>query len=210
MKKQRGLSLSEMIVSTIILGFMLIAIASLALPTMTAPLRGSAKADTIMSAAYGLDVMERDIRGSDVSGVWACTASFGVTCSQPTSLTSTRYVAALTAYDAAGTFQPSCATTPCWQAYVVYSQPAGGNIIYRTYWKWFTPPTTPQAGAIAAVTAVSLLPTSSLSLALPDAQSMSIAVTTANAQVSLQVTSAAGSGPTANSTTYNTTILARN
>jgi prepilin-type N-terminal cleavage/methylation domain-containing protein len=208
MSNQRGFSLAEMIVSTIILGLMLVAIASLALPTMTAPLRGSAKAETVFSAAYGLDIIERDIRGTDVSGVFACTANVTVTCSQPTALTTTPYLAVLTAYNAAGVFQPSCSTTPCWVAYVVYSQPSG-NIIYRTYQAWQTPPATPLAGAVAAVTAVSLLPNGTAP-ALPDAQSMAIAVNNANGQVSLQVISAAGAGPTQNSSTYTTTVLARN
>src|SRR4029077_12282437 len=132
---QRGFTLAEMLISIFILGLMLIAIGELALPILTAPSAGSAKSDTVSAAAYGLDVMERDIRETDVTGAWSCTAPPTVTCSQPANLTISPYIALLTAYDQFGVFQPNGvgSTQPAWQAYIVYSHPAGTNIIYRTY-----------------------------------------------------------------------------
>lgn len=208
MRAQRGFTIPEMMVSLIILGLMFVAIGALAGPIMSAPSAGSAKTDTVGSAAYGLDGIERDIRQSDAADVWSCTKSVTVTCTQPTALTASPYVAMLTAYDSSGLFHadPSGSTGPKWQAYIVYSQPAGSSIIYRTYLAWITPPSSPLAGAVAAVTAASLLP-SGTTVAVPNAQSMSLGI---NSQISFQLVSAAGSGPAANSTTYTTTILARN
>jgi len=202
----RGFTLAETIVSVFILGLMLSAVAALAGIIINAPAATSTKSDTVMSAAYGLEAIERDIRQSDKSGIWACTKATVVTCTQPTSLTVSPYVAVLTAYDADGVFH-SDATGPTWQAYVVYSQPAGSSIIYRTY-------ETLQGGvsmgsAIAAVADALTLPPGT-GVAIPTARSMSIAIDQTTNQIDLQLATASSSGTSSNSTAYTTTILARN
>ena len=207
MRAARGFTLAETIVAIFIIGLMFSALAALAGPIINAPAATSAKSDTIMSAAYGLDTIERDIRQSDYVGIWACTKAVTVTCSQPTSSTVSPYVAVLTAYDSNGLFT-SDSSGPTWQAFVVYSQPTGSTIIYRTYETWGLPHGTYQDGAVAAVTAASALP-SGTTVAIPTAQSMSIAINQSN-QIGLQLLAASSSGTASNSTLYSTTILARN
>lgn len=204
MRYMRGFTLAETIVAIFIFGLMLSAIATLTGPIVNAPGQEAAKSDTLMSAAYGLDTIERDIRQSDVTGIFACTKAGTVTCSQPTSLTATPYLAVLTAYNASGIFQ----TGPSWQAFVVYSQPAGSAIIYRTYQSWSGSPVTRQLAAVSAVTAASALPTGT-TIAIPTAQSMSIGVN-ATGEIDFQLATASSSGDASNSTRYTTTILARN
>ena len=208
MRGARGFTLAETIVSIFILGLMLSALAALAGPIIHAPAASSAKGDTIMSAAYGLDALERDLRQSDDAGVWACTVASVVTCTQPTSLTVSPYVAVLTAYDSNGVFQTD-ASGPIWQAYVVYSQPAGSSIIYRTYQTWSAKPANWQDGAVNAVTAASALPAGT-TVAIPTAQSLSIDINQLTNTIDLQLTTASTSGTASNSTAYSTTILARN
>jgi prepilin-type N-terminal cleavage/methylation domain-containing protein len=205
MRSQRAFTLAELLVSLIIVGLMFLAIGAIAGPVLRAPQAGSAKSDTVTAAAYGLDGMERDIRRSDPLTVWSCTVAVTTTCSQPSALTVSPYVAMLTPYSSTGTYN-SNSVGPIWQAYIVYSQGTGNNIIYRTYQPWVTKPASWQAGAVAAVTAVAAL-TTGTTVAMPDAQSMSIAV---NTQISLQLATAAGTGPAANTTTYTTSILPRN
>jgi hypothetical protein len=210
MRRQRGLTLAETIIALIIFFLMLAAIGAFAGPMMSWPSAGSAKTDTVASAAYGLDEIERDIRQSDVTlGIWSCVVSVTVTCSQPTSLTVSAYTAVLVAYNAGGVFQPMSDGTPNWQAFIVYSKPPGKNMIYRTYEKFNSWPVTWQAGAAAAVSDAATLPAGT-TVAMPNAQSVSIAENLGAGELTLQLVTAAGTGTTTNSTTYNTTILARN
>ena len=210
MRRARGFTLAETIVSIFILGLMFSAIAVLAAPIVNAPSAEAAKSDTVMSVAYGFDVVQRDIRQSDVVGIWACTKDTVVTCTQPTSLTATPYLAVLTANDSSGTFTLKSITgEPSWTAYVVYSQPTGSNVIYRTYQNWTTPSLSYQGRAVEAVTAASALPTGT-TVAIPTAQSMSIAINTTTSQIDFQLIAAGGSNTSTNTTRYSTTVLARN
>jgi len=204
----RGFTLAETIVAIFILGLMLSAIAALGGVIINAPAATSAKSDTVMSAAYGLDTIERDIRQSDEQGIFACTKSTVVTCTQPTALTVSPYVAVLTAYDTNGIFK-SDANGPLWQAYVVYSQPAGSSVIYRMYETWTVKPGNWMDGAVAAVTDAAALPAGT-QIAIPTARSISVGINQTTNQIDLQLATAAGSGGSSNSTVYSTTILARN
>lgn len=208
-RRRRGLTLAETIIAMTIFFLMLAAIGAIAGPILSGPSAGSAKSDTVASAAYGLDEIERDIRQSDVSGVFACTVAVTVTCSQPTSLTTTGYIAVLSAYDSAGVFQANSNGSASWQGFVVYSNPTSSGFLYRYYAPWQTPPSSYQSGAAAAVAAADSLP-SGTTVTMPNLQSMSIGESSTSGELSLQFSTASGSGSTSNSTSYSTTVLARN
>ena len=203
----RGFFSSEMIVAAFIVALLFSAIGALVGPIVDAHGQESAKSDTVTSAAYGFDTMERDMRQSDPSDIWACTVSVVVTCSQPSALTTTQYLAVKTADNSSGTFQMDTTNdVPQWQGWVVYSRPVGSSIIYRTF---VSSGTFGQPGAQSAVSTASLLPTGT-TVAIPAAQSMAIDVNAAASLVDFQLVAAGTGGDASNTTRYSTSILVRN
>ena len=205
MRSVRGFFVSEMIVAVFIIVLLFTAIGALVGPIVNAHQQESAKSDTITAAAYGLDTMERDIRQSDGGGVFACTVSLVVTCSQPGSLTTTSYLAVVTADNSSGTFQVKGTGDPNWSGWYVYSQPSGGSIIYRTY-ETLGSGVNPSAAATAVADAATL--PAGTAIVIPAAQSMSIDVN--GVQADFQLIAAGKNGDASNSTRYTTTILLRN
>ena len=225
MRAERGFTIAETIVVALILGMMLTAVAGAMVPMFAAPDRAQAKSDSLGAAASGMYLIERDLRESDVGGVFACVGS-PATCGDgsldvgdtaialPTALASGDLGAPFVTISS---FGPN-AGRPDWRGFIVYWQAAPGGFVYRTYvpvggMSQLIDSDPPNRAALqtladAAAAAASIDPSRSIAM-------RSIATLCAfvdhNADVtSLHIVSSGTAGSHSNTTTFDDDIFARN
>lgn len=201
MRSNRGFTIAEILTVFVIVGLILGAIAA-AMPFITrGPLAAQAQVDNVQSAALALYKMQRDVRQSNINGVWDCSMPPIVLCSQPLPQASNppaQVVAVVTADDGSGQFKVHGPGEPLWTGMVVFwltpNSDGTSNVLQRAYVPLGIPvlgniPILSQMPAVASLALTSALilpPTSRVTLA-QDVRSMSIAVDQTNNIVDLQI-----------------------
>jgi hypothetical protein len=160
---------------------------------------------------------------ADITGVYACAGSGGsVTCSQPTSPTSTNIIAIISPV-ASGQLNWSSASTtlglPAWQGVVVYWLDSNGSAhdLDRAYVSSSTigtslgaGPLTPSSFAATAATAVSDAQSSGGMTLASDVNALSTSINASTGVVSLQMTAQSTEGAATNSTQFSSSTYTRN
>ena len=221
---QRAFTIAETMVVALILGLMLTAVAGAMAPLFSAPDRAQAKTDSLGTAASGLYLMERDLRESDVSGVFACVGQPAKCGDGSLSVGDSAIVlpTALASGDLGAQFMTSDASPdagyPDWKGFIVYWQAAPGGFVYRAY--------EPVAGLVQyidsvpsnraelqtladdAVAAASVDPVRLI--AMRSVSTLSAYVDHVSDVTALHVVSSGSAGGHSNTTTFDDDILARN
>lgn len=225
MRGARGFTIAETIVVALILGMMLTAVAGAMVPMFAAPDRAQAKSDSLGSAASGMYLIERDLRESDVGGVFAC-VGLPARCSDGSlDVGDTAIVlpTALISGDLGAQFKTissfvTNAGRPDWQGFIVYWQAASGGFVYRTYEPVAgltqlidsDPPNRTALEALADNAAAAATIDPSRSIAMRSVATLS-AFVDHNADVtSLHVVSSGMAGGHSNTTTFDDDVFARN
>lgn len=124
-KYSRAFSLAELLTVIVIFGLLSTLGTLVIAPLMSQPNRQQAKVDTIQAATRAMYRMERDLRMTSPSAVYACTYPAPSTCTSPTAiqgLTSTQVIAIATPR-VNGNGQPKWDPSngqPVWQGFNVY------------------------------------------------------------------------------------------
>jgi prepilin-type N-terminal cleavage/methylation domain-containing protein len=215
-RRGRGFTIAEVLTVLVIVGLILSAVA------MTTPmiLRGQsqvqAQVDNIESSALALYRVQRDLRQSDTGGIFDCTATPVVVCSQPnTSPVATPALVIATADNGTGEFQPDAATagSPKWQGFYVYwltpNADGTSNDLKRAYFPWPGPgqmvlsvanhPTV-QAAAVTALS--TLLGSGNPETVAQDVIDIKASIDTTNSIVSLRLDSGNTSGTVSSMTLW--------
>jgi len=211
-------------VVALILGLMLTAVAGAMAPLFSAPDRAQAKTDSLGTASSGLYLMERDLRESDIDGVFACVGQPADCGDGSLKVGDTAIVlpTALASGDLGAQFMTSDTSPdagyPDWKGFIVYWQPAPGGFVYRAY--------EPVSGlaqyieavpsnraelrtlAVAAVASASTDPTRSI--AMRSISTLSAFVDHVSDVTSLHVVSSGLAGGHSNTTTFDDDVFARN
>lgn len=155
-------------------------------PLLSAPSNEQAKVDTVQSAALALYRMQRDLRQSDPSGVFACTYPGPSTCSVLTpDMTSTPVIAIMTTRTN-GTGQSQWETAkgqPQWTGFNVYwlvPNGQGSNTLKYAFGSANLPPGSPSPGLATVNSAVNT--------ALTSASPLTVALAIADMQTNVNVT----------------------
>jgi len=216
---RRGTTIAETLVVTLILGLMLLAIAG-AMPSLfAAPARAQAKADTLDPATAGLYLLERDLRESDASAIFACTG-WPAVCGSGAPDVDNSAIAVATAVDSsdlAAQFQ-TVDEHPRWQGFIVYWQRAAGGNLYRAYEpapmvsQYFLPGeqdrTALQAMAQNAVAEAAAQPASQV--AMRALLSITTTIDSTSGITTLHVVTAASDGSAQNTSTFDDDVLSHN
>src|SRR5579863_3675035 len=96
--RRRGYTIVEVLSVTVVLGLVMTIIAAIIGPLLRSQNQTQAKVDTVQAAAIALYRVQRDLRNTSWSSVWACTTTGTPTCTQPTTSTATQALVVLTAY----------------------------------------------------------------------------------------------------------------
>lgn len=219
MSGRRAFTIAETLVVAVILGMMLTAICSALVPLFGAPSRAQAKSDTLGPATAGLYVLQRDIRESDASGVFACGAQ-PVACTDGGAAAPAAALAIATALASANLGAPFTTSNgkPQWQGFMVYWQPQSGGFVYRT----FEPdpsidallnasePNRADLAARAAEAVTAAITQTAPSIAMRDVGSIFGAVDASARDVSLQIVAVSSVHGQSNTTILNTDVFTRN
>ena len=199
MRAHRGFTVVEVLTVIIIVGLVLAAIA-MAMPLiLNAPQAAQSQVDNVNTAALALYKMQRDVRQSNINGVYACTLPPSVTCSQPAPASSNPPVAAVgvvTADNGSGQFQANGFGAPKWTGLYVYwltpNADGTSNELDRAYY----PVGIPMAGGApdpklmpgVVTTAINaVVGASSYTAVAQDVVSISVAIDKPNNIVDLQI-----------------------
>jgi type II secretory pathway pseudopilin PulG len=201
MRSNRGFTVAEVLTVFVIVGLILGAVAA-AMPFITrGPIAAQAQVDNVESSALALYKMQRDVRQSNINGVWDCTTPPVVTCTQPApQLTNppVQSVAIVTADDGSGQFVIKGPGDPKWSGMIVYwltpNADGTSNVLQRAYFNHTIPmhngaPDVNLMGPIAVLALNGVLGYSSTQrvTVAQDVRSMSVAIDTTNNIVDLQV-----------------------
>lgn len=128
--RRRGYSLVELLSIVVVLGLVLTLIAAIIGPLLRSQNQTQAKVDTVQAAAMALYRVERDLRNTELTSIYACTTTGTPTCTQPTALTATSAIVVATAYQqGTGAFQFDASDgKPDWQGATVYWIDSSGNL----------------------------------------------------------------------------------
>jgi len=211
---QRAFTIAEVLSVLFILGLVLSFVALIVGPLLRSQSETQAKVDTIQAAAMALYRVERDLRNTTITYVYACTTGPTPSCNiAPTTLTATSAIVMSSAYQPGnGQFQFSTSTgKPTWQGAAVYWIDGGGNLNYAfdqpTSSGWTVGNTLTGPQAQQAVTDV--MANGGMQLAR-FVQQMSVAVPNNGHQVSFQMQAQSTVGSASNETTYRTDLETRN
>jgi type II secretory pathway pseudopilin PulG len=129
-KHRRGYTLVELLSIVVVLGLVMTLVATVIGPLLRSQNQTQAKVDTVQAAAMALYRLERDLRNSQLTAIYACTTAGTPSCTQPTALTATPAIVVATAYQlGTGQFQFDQSTgKPEWQGATVYWVDASGNL----------------------------------------------------------------------------------
>jgi len=196
-----------------IIGLVMTGVALIMGPLLGAQSRTQAKVDTVQAASAALYRVERDLRNTNSSSIYACTVGGTPTCVAPSAaLTSTNAIVLVSAYNnGTGQFQTLTSSgKPYWQGATVYWVDSAGTLTYA----FDTPISTSYTkgsllsplDAQAAVTDVT--GSGGTQLARP-VELMSIAVPSSH-QVTFQLQINSTEGAATNETTYQTDLETRN
>ncbi len=136
-KSSRAFSVAELLTCVVIFGLLSTLGTLVIAPLLSQPSRQQAKVDTVQAATRAMYRIERDIRMSDPSAVYACTYPAPTTCNAiaPGVLTSTQvFVIASPRLNGTGQAKWDSNGAPVWQGFNVYwlvSDGKGGyNLMY--------------------------------------------------------------------------------
>jgi prepilin-type N-terminal cleavage/methylation domain-containing protein len=219
MSAKRGFTIAETMVVAVILGMMLTAIVGAIAPLFNAPSRAQAKIDSVEPAATSMYVMERDLRESDVNGVFACTGQ-PAACGDGAVAAGDSAIALPTA-SASGSLGAQFQTSsglPDWQGYIVYWQPASGGEVYRAFERESgldalintAQPNRAQLQAVATAAVASAQNDPTRDITLREVATFAAAVDVNSGITSLHVVSSGSAGGKTNTTTFDDDIFARN
>jgi len=217
----RGFTLAEMLTVIVIMGIFTTFAVAIIGPLVHAPNKEQAKIDTLQAAGRSLYQMQRDLRMADITGVYACSGSGGsVTCSQPSSLTSTNIVAIISPLASGQLNWSSSSTTlglPAWQGVVVYWLDTNGSEkdLDRAFVSSSTIGSSLGAGpsTMSATTAASAVQDAQSSGGMTlasDVNALSTSISTSTGVVGLQMTAQSTEGGASNSTQFSSSTYTRN
>ena len=221
-RASRGFTLSEMLTVIVIMGIFTTFVVAIIAPVVNAPNKEQAKIDTLQAAGRGLYDLQRDLRMADITGIYACSGSGGsVTCSQPSSLTSTNIIAIVSPVASGQLNWSSSSSTlglPAWQGVVVYWLDPNGSEhdLDRAYVSASTIGSSLGAGSLTssfattAATAVSDAQSSGGMTLASDVNALSTSINTATGVVGLQMTAQSTEGSATNSTQFSSSTYVRN
>ncbi|HXM18973.1 MAG TPA: prepilin-type N-terminal cleavage/methylation domain-containing protein [Candidatus Tumulicola sp.] len=133
-KYSRAFSLAELLTVIVIFGLLSTLGTLVIAPLMSQPNRQQAKVDTIQAATRTMYRIERDLRMTSPSAVYACTYPAPSTCTSPSVMTSTAVLVIATPR-VNGNGQPKWDPTngqPVWQGFNVYWLAADPNDATKT------------------------------------------------------------------------------
>jgi type II secretory pathway pseudopilin PulG len=183
----RGFTIAEVLTVCVIVGLLLSVIA-FAMPLfMRAPLEAQSQVDNVQSAALALYKVQRDVRQSNINGIYDCSLPPIVTCAAatppPPSITPppTPALVVLTADSGAGSFTVGGALSgeagyPKWQGFVVYwlSPNSDGTsfALHRVFYPYAANITVNSKGQPTNVTAVMASVVLTAAVVLPGSQTV--------------------------------------
>lgn len=130
----RGFTISELLITLVIMGLVSGFVALIFGPLLSAPGKHQAKVDTIQSAARALYRMQRDIRMTNEFGVFSCqNDSSAPACATPsTTLTASPVVAVITPLLSGNGAEQLDSTSggPTWTGYQVYWINSSNQLMY--------------------------------------------------------------------------------
>lgn len=216
----RGFTLAEMLTVLLILGVVGSLIAYIVRPIITAPNQEQAKVDTLQAGARAMYMLQRDLRQTNVNGVYVCTYPAPSTCSSaPGTLTSTPVIAILTARQNGNgqvQYDPSNGQAK-WQGFNIYwlapSAQGGTDLVYAFEPNFSIGSGAPQQGVLAGT--ANTVVNEALLLTKPyiAATGVTQLQTQGNATtdtVGLKLTGQTTVGGRTNETTYESDTVARN
>ena len=188
---RRGMTLAETLTAMVVLGMFLTLVVALVRPMLSAPHQIQAKTSTVQTAAQALYRIQRDLRMSDVNGVFTCTADVVPTCSVPTSsLGPAARLAIATPLDASGQLEiDPTANAPAWtgvRVYCLIPNSSGTSDLRYAF--------APIAGIGPGTDGIRALPTAAVASAVGQACGSSAAITAATNVESMQVSADPSTG----------------
>jgi type II secretory pathway pseudopilin PulG len=207
--RRRAYTIVEVLSVTVVLGLVMTIIAAIIGPLLRSQNQTQAKVDTVQAAAMALYRVQRDLRNTSWSSVWACTTTGTPTCTQPTASTATQALVVLTAYQGGtGQFQLA-GGKPQWQGATVYWIDASGNlnVAFDAPPGWS--PNTSLSSLNAAQAVTDVLARGGMPIAR-FIQGMSVGFPVTNYIVSFQLQARSTVNNAVNETTYQTDVETRN
>lgn len=207
--RRRGYTLVELLSITVVIGLVLTLIAAIIGPLLRSQNQTQAKVDTVQAAAMALYRLERDLRNSELTSVYACTTSGTPACTQPTALTPTSAIVVATAYQqGTGQFQFDQTTgKPNWQGATVYWVDSSGNLKVAFDSGGSTPGS--PVNATQAAQAVTDVLSNGTTIAR-FVEQMSVEIPATGNVLSLELQAQSSVSGALNETTYQTNIEPRN
>ena len=221
-KTSRGFTLPELLSVFVIVALMGTFVVAIIAPILKAPAGEQSKVDTLQAASQGLYQLGRDVRMSDVTGVYSCSGSGSYTCSQPTSSTTTNVIVVATPLSS-GNLQWNLSAgptqgKPAWQGAIVYwlvPNSAGSNDLVRAV------EGTGVTGALGAgplgsgfattaATAAATAVGGTATTVAHNVNQISISINTSTDVIGLTLVAKSTNGSSTNSTTYASNTYARN
>lgn len=184
-------------------------------PLMSQPNRQQAKVDTLQAATRAMYRMQRDLRMSDPSAVYACTYPSPSTCSTPATMTSTAVIAIATPR-VNGNGQPKWDPAngqPQWQGFNVYwlspdpNDATKTNLMFKYTTATIQPGTFTGADNSAVNGAISATDAELLATGVTDLQTFR---DTTNSIVGFKFKAQATDGGRTNETTLQSNVNTRN
>lgn len=129
-RPQRGSSIAELVSAMFILGMITTATAFVIAPLMHSQNRTQAKVDTVQAPAMAFYRLERDLRSTTLTSIYACTTGATPSCSTPPAILTTTPAIVMTSAYQSGVkqFQLDAFAQPNWQGATVYWVDTAGNI----------------------------------------------------------------------------------
>lgn len=211
---QRGYTIVELMSIVVVLGLVLTLVAAIIGPLLRSQNQTQAKVDTVQAAAMALYRLERELRNTELTSIYACTTSATPACTQPTALTSTPAIVVATAYqNGTGQFQfdPSSGK-PNWQGATVYWVDTSGNLkvaFVSNATLGITTPDTPISATNAPIAVTSAMTGGTTIARFVQQMSLQFPATSSN-MLSVELQAQSTVSGALNETTYQTDVEPRN
>ena len=212
---RRGATLPEMLTFAVMLVLFLTISVAIVAAVLDAPNRLQAKVDTLQSAASGFYRLERDVRTSDLSGDFACTATGTITCTQTASTLTSTAALAIVSPMSGSTFESSSTTgKPTWQGVIVYWIAAGSSghtNLYRAFVAFASTIQAPnEPNAVQVQTAVTTaVATTSPAIAMPSVSALDVDFGSTSKVLGLKAFVTGSEGGKTNETSFESDTFAR-
>lgn len=211
----RGFSLVEARIVIAVIGLVTALIASVFGSVINSPAKLQSKGDTLNADVVGMYRLQRDIRATNVSDVYACTTSGTITCSALTSTLTSANAIALVTNKTSGTGQwqfSSSDGTPAWTGFIVYlisTNASGGSDLMQKFEPDATLSTGVNSTKAAVAVTLAVAATDALTAA-PNVTQLSVSANTSANSIGLKMFAKSTIGGRTNSTSFESDTFARN